>query len=112
MALKILLVGKNGQVGWELQRSLSILGDVIAVDYFDKDLCGDLTNLPGIAQTVRTVKPDVIVNASAHTAVDRAEQERELSELLNHKGVAVLAEESAKIGALLIHYSTDYVFDG
>ncbi|MEI3681423.1 sugar nucleotide-binding protein, partial [Klebsiella pneumoniae] len=77
--MKILLIGKNGQVGWELQRSLSTLGDVVAVDYFDKELCGDLTNLDGIAQTVRTVRPDVVVNAAAHTAVDKAERERELS---------------------------------
>lgn len=110
--MKILLIGKNGQVGWELQRSLSTLGDVVAVDYFDKDLCGDLTNLDGIAQTVRTVRPDVVVNAAAHTAVDKAESERELSDLLNDKGVAVLAQESAKLGALMVHYSTDYVFDG
>lgn len=110
--MKILLIGKNGQVGWELQRALSTLGEVIAVDYFDKELCGDLTNLEGIAQTVRTVKPDVVVNAAAHTAVDKAESERELSELLNEKGVAVLAAESAKLGALMVHYSTDYVFDG
>ncbi len=87
--MKILLIGKNGQVGWELQRSLSTLGDVVAVDYFDKALCGDLTNLEGIAQTVRTVRPDVVVNAAAHTAVDKAESERELSDLLNDKGVAV-----------------------
>ncbi len=99
-------------VGWELQRSLSTLGDVVAVDYFDKELCGDLTNLEGIAQTVRTVRPDVVVNAAAHTAVDKAESERELSDLLNDKGVAVLAAESAKLGALMVHYSTDYVFDG
>lgn len=110
--MKILLIGKNGQVGWELQRSLSTLGDVVAVDYFDKELCGDLTNLDGIAQTVRTVRPDVVVNAAAHTAVDKAESERELSDLLNDKGVAVLAAESAKLGALMVHYSTDYVFDG
>lgn len=110
--MKILLIGKNGQVGWELQRSLSTLGDVVAVDYFDKELCGDLTNLEGIAQTVRTVRPDVVVNAAAHTAVDKAESERELSDLLNDKGVAVLAAESAKLGALMVHYSTDYVFDG
>lgn len=110
--MKILLIGKNGQVGWELQRALSTLGQVVAVDYFDKDLCGDLTNLEGIAQTVRTVKPDVVVNAAAHTAVDKAESERELSELLNEQGVAVLAAESAKLGALMVHYSTDYVFDG
>ncbi|ENR9726532.1 dTDP-4-dehydrorhamnose reductase [Klebsiella aerogenes] len=110
--MKILLIGKNGQVGWELQRSLSTLGEVVAVDYFDTELCGDLTNLEGIAQTVRQVKPDVIVNAAAHTAVDKAESERELSDLLNDRGVAVLAEESAKLGALMVHYSTDYVFDG
>lgn len=110
--MKILLVGKNGQVGWELQRSLSTLGEVVAVDYFDKELCGDLTDLAGIAKTVHTVKPDVIVNAAAHTAVDKAESERELSELLNEQGVAVLAEEAAKIGALIVHYSTDYVFNG
>lgn len=110
--MKILLIGKNGQVGWELQRSLSTLGEVVAVDYFDKELCGDLTDLEGIAQTVRQVKPDVIVNAAAHTAVDKAESERELSDLLNDKGVAVLAAESAKLGALMVHYSTDYVFDG
>ena len=63
------------------------------------ELCGDLTNLEGIAQTVRTVRPDVVVNAAAHTAVDKAESERELSDLLNDKGVAVLAAESAKLGA-------------
>ncbi|HCR0075722.1 TPA: dTDP-4-dehydrorhamnose reductase, partial [Klebsiella aerogenes] len=80
--------------------------------YFDKELCGDLTNLEGIAETVRTVRPDVVVNAAAHTAVDKAESERELSDLLNEKGVAVLAEESAKLGALMVHYSTDYVFNG
>jgi len=110
--VKILLTGKNGQVGWELQRALSTLGEVIALDHFDKDLCGDLTNLEGIAQAVRIVKPDVIVNAAAHTAVDKAETERNLSELINEKAVAVLAIESAKLGALMVHYSTDYVFDG
>jgi dTDP-4-dehydrorhamnose reductase len=110
--MKILLIGKNGQVGWELQRSLATLGEVVAVDYYENNICGDLTNLPGIANTVRMVMPDVIVNAAAHTAVDKAESEQELSDLLNAKGVAVLATESAKIGALLVHYSTDYVFNG
>jgi len=110
--MKILLIGKNGQVGWELQRSLATLGEVIAVDYFDKSLCGDLTDLEGIARTIQTVKPDVIVNAAAYTAVDKAESERELSAQLNEHGVAVLAQESAKLGALLVHYSTDYIFDG
>ncbi|MHC5924095.1 sugar nucleotide-binding protein, partial [Streptococcus pyogenes] len=80
---------------------------MVAVDFFDTDLCGDLTNLEGIAQTVRSVKPDVVVNAAAHTAVDKAESERELSDLLNERGVAVLATESAKLGALMVHYSTD-----
>lgn len=110
--MKILLVGKNGQVGWELQRSLAPLGEIIAVDFSDTKLCGDLTNFQGIAETVRTVKPDVVVNAAAYTAVDRAETEYELSKIINEKGVAVLAEESAKLDALLIHYSTDYVFNG
>ncbi|EGS2005593.1 dTDP-4-dehydrorhamnose reductase [Enterobacter cloacae] len=110
--MKILLIGKNGQVGWELQRSLVTLGDVVAVDYFDNTLCGDLSNPQGIAQTIQTVKPDVIVNAAAHTAVDKAETEQELSRLLNADSVEIIAKESAKLGALLIHYSTDYVFNG
>ena len=110
--MKILLIGKNGQVGWELQRSLSTLGELVAVDFFDKTLCGDLTDPEGIAQTIRTVKPDVVVNAAAHTAVDKAESERELSQLLNADSVEVIAKETARLGALLIHYSTDYVFNG
>lgn len=110
--MNILLIGKNGQVGWELQRSLSMLGKVIAVDYFDTEICGDLTNLAGIAKTINDVKPDIVVNAAAHTAVDKAENERELAHLLNARSVEVIAKETAKIGALLVHYSTDYVFDG
>ncbi|ANR80887.1 dTDP-4-dehydrorhamnose reductase [Kosakonia sacchari] len=110
--MKILLIGKNGQVGWELQRSLSTLGDLIAVDYFDKELCGDLTDLDGIAETICRVKPDIVVNAAAHTAVDKAESERDLAQRLNADGVEVIAKETAKLGALLIHYSTDYVFNG
>ena len=110
--MKILLIGKNGQVGWELQRSLVTLGDVVAVDYFDNTLCGDLSNPQGIAQTIQTVKPDVIVNAAAHTAVDKAETDQELSRLFNADSVEVIAKESAKLGALLIHYSTDYLFNG
>lgn len=110
--MKILLIGKNGQVGWELQRSLSTLGELVAVDFYDTELCGDLTKPEGIAQTIRSVKPDVVVNAAAHTAVDKAESERELSQLLNADSVEVIAKETAKLGALLIHYSTDYVFNG
>ncbi|HHL3257175.1 MULTISPECIES: dTDP-4-dehydrorhamnose reductase [Citrobacter] len=110
--MKILLFGKNGQVGWELQRALSPLGELIAIDYFDREFCGDLTNLEGIAETIRRVKPDVVVNAAAHTAVDKAESEKLHAARLNAESVEVLAKETARINALLIHYSTDYVFDG
>ena len=110
--MKILLFGKGGQVGWELQRSLSILGEVIALDSDSANLCGDFTNLAGIAATVRTVKPDVIVNAAAHTAVDKAESEADLVRTINALAPGVLAQEAAAIGACLVHYSTDYVFDG
>jgi len=109
---KILLLGKNGQVGWELQRSLSPLGEVIALERHSSDYCGDISNLTGLADTVRAVKPDVIVNAAAHTAVDRAEAEPELARTLNALAPQVLAVEAAKLGAWLVHYSTDYVFDG
>ena len=113
--MKILLFGKNGQVGWELQRSLSILGDLVALDRHSSDTeggCGDLTQLEALRQTVLTLRPDVIVNAAAHTAVDRAESEPELARTLNALAPGVLAEAAHSIGALLVHYSTDYVFDG
>ena len=110
--MKILLLGKNGQVGWELQRSLAPLGELVAPGRDDPDLCGDLSNLDGLARTVQTVRPDVIVNAAAHTAVDRAESEPELAHVLNALAPGVLAQEAAKLGAWLVHYSTDYVFDG
>ncbi|BCT69216.1 dTDP-4-dehydrorhamnose reductase [Nitrosospira sp. NRS527] len=110
--MKILLFGKNGQVGWELQRSLAPLGELIAVDFDSQDFCGDFTNLDGIAQTVRTVSPDVIVNAAAHTAVDKAEDEPERVRVINALAPATLAGEAGKLGAWLVHYSTDYVFDG
>ncbi|WP_417070265.1 dTDP-4-dehydrorhamnose reductase [Niveibacterium terrae] len=110
--MRILLLGKGGQVGWELQRALAPLGEVVAVDFDSTDLCGDFTNLEGLAATVRTVRPDVIVNAAAHTAVDRAESEPELARTINALAPAVLAREAAALGAWLIHYSTDYVFDG
>ena len=112
MTLRILLLGKNGQVGWELQRSLSVLGELIALDRHSPDLCGDLANLRGLAQTVRTVRPHVIVNAAAHTAVDKAESEPELARQINATAPALLAIEAKRLGALLVHYSTDYVFDG
>jgi len=110
--LKILLLGKNGQVGWELQRSLAPLGELIALDRHSTEFCGDLSNLAGLADTVRAIKPDVIVNAAAHTAVDKAESESDLARTLNALAPEVLAVEAAKIGAWLVHYSTDYVFDG
>ncbi len=110
--MKILLFGKNGQVGWELQRSLAPLGELIALDRHSVDMCGDLGNLAGLAATVQRVRPDVIVNAAAHTAVDKAESEPEVARTLNALAPGVLAREAASLGALLVHFSTDYVFDG
>ena len=110
--MKVLLFGKNGQVGWELQRSLAPLGEIIALDADSPHLCGDFTNLDGIAATVQTVLPDVIVNAAAHTAVDKAESEHEIVRTINALAPGVLAKEAKAINALLVHYSTDYVFDG
>ncbi len=110
--MKILLLGKNGQVGWELQRSLAPLGELIALDRHSHELCGDLANLQGLMQTVQAVRPDVIVNAAAHTAVDKAESEPELARLINAAAPGVLAQEAHRLGAWLVHYSTDYVFDG
>ena len=111
--MRILLLGKNGQVGWELQRSLAPLGELTALDRHGADgLCGDLGNPEGIAATVRAVQPQLIVNAAAYTAVDQAESEPELARRINAAAPAVLAREAAAGGALLVHYSTDYVFDG
>lgn len=110
--MKILLLGGNGQVGWELQRSLAPLGELIVLDRASTDLCGDLTNMDGLASAVRRVAPDVIVNAAAHTAVDRAESEPDLARAVNATGVGVLAQQAHALGAWLVHYSTDYVFDG
>ena len=111
--MSILLLGKNGQVGWELQRSLAPLGDVVALDRGgDGGLCGDLANPDGLVATVRAVRPQVIVNAAAYTAVDKAESEPELARRINADAPAALAREAAARGALLVHYSTDYVFDG
>jgi dTDP-4-dehydrorhamnose reductase len=114
--MKILLLGRNGQVGWELQRSLAPLGEVIALGRDSASnpngLCGDLEQLDALAHAVRQVRPDVIVNAAAHTAVDRAESEPELAQRLNALAPGVLADEAKKLGSLLVHYSTDYVFNG
>ncbi|MCZ4313836.1 dTDP-4-dehydrorhamnose reductase [Comamonadaceae bacterium G21597-S1] len=114
--MKILLLGRGGQVGWELQRSLAVLGDLVALDFDSAanpdGLCGDFSNLAGLAESVRRVAPDVIVNAAAHTAVDKAESEPELARTLNALAPGVLADEARRLGAWLVHYSTDYVFDG
>jgi dTDP-4-dehydrorhamnose reductase len=109
--MKILLLGKNGQVGWELQRSLSVLGELVALDRHS-DPCGDLGQPALLADTVRKLRPDVIVNAAAHTAVDKAESEVGLARTLNATAPAALAQAAAETGAWLVHYSTDYVFDG
>ena len=109
--MKILLLGKNGQVGWELQRSLSVLGELVALDRHSAP-CGDLSQPEALAQTVRALCPDVIVNAAAHTAVDKAESEAGLARTLNATAPALLAQAALDTGAWLVHYSTDYVFDG
>jgi dTDP-4-dehydrorhamnose reductase len=111
--MKILLLGKNGQVGWELQRSLAPLGELIALDrHTINGLTGDLSDLDALRATVRKVKPDVIVNAAAYTAVDKAESDRELANRVNSLAMQVMAEEAAASSAWLVHYSTDYVFSG
>jgi dTDP-4-dehydrorhamnose reductase len=106
--LRLLVTGATGQVGWELARSLMPLGEVIAVD---RSRC-DLSRPETLRTVVQDVRPDVIVNAAAYTAVDRAEQEECLAMIVNGTSVGVLAEQARKTGALLVHYSTDYVFDG
>jgi dTDP-4-dehydrorhamnose reductase len=111
--MKILLLGKNGQVGWELQRSLAPLGEVVACDFDSADeFKADFAQPESLRALVRRVRPAVIVNSAAHTAVDKAESEPELARALNATSPGVLAEEAAALGALLVHYSTDYVFDG
>ncbi|WP_372659144.1 dTDP-4-dehydrorhamnose reductase [Hydrogenophaga sp.] len=110
--MKILLLGKNGQVGWELQRSLGPLGELVALDRHSTGACGDLSNPTGLRATVLALRPDVIVNAAAYTAVDRAQSEPDLAHAINAASPGVLAQAAQAVGALLVHYSTDYVFDG
>ena len=105
---RILLTGKHGQVGFELQRTLAPLGEICAVDYAD---C-DLADASAISALVRSVKPDLIVNAAAYTTVDKAESEPELARAVNAEALGILGEEAVKLGAWVVHYSTDYVFDG
>ena len=110
--MNILLFGKTGQVGWELQRALAPLGNLIALDVHSTDYCGDFSNPEGVAETVKKIRPDVIVNAAAHTAVDKAESEPEFAQLLNATSVEAIAKAANEVGAWVIHYSTDYVFPG
>lgn len=129
--LRILLLGKNGQVGWQLQRSLAPLGHLIALDregltpqqaahlparqgqpLLEQSLCGDLSDLEGLRRTVHALRPQVIVNAAAYTAVDKAETEVDLVRRINAEAPGVLAQAAHEMGAWLVHYSTDYVFNG
>lgn len=110
--MKILLFGKNGQVGWELQRALAPLGEVVALGSSSSEFAADFSDPESLAATVRAVAPQWIVNAAAYTAVDRAESEADLARAINANAPGVLAREAAAIGARLVHYSTDYVFDG
>jgi dTDP-4-dehydrorhamnose reductase len=108
--VKILLLGKNGQVGWELQRALAPLGELIALDR--RDAGGDLSHLEQVVQRIRDEKPQWVVNAAAYTAVDKAESDAATARLINSEAVAQIAQACAATSAALLHYSTDYVFDG
>ncbi len=111
--MKILLLGKNGQVGWELQRALAPLGELTALDRQGYEgFCGDLADLDGLRNTIRQLKPDVLINAAAYTAVDKAESEAEQAHTINALAAGLLAEETEALDAWLVHYSTDYVFNG
>ncbi|MFV9473100.1 dTDP-4-dehydrorhamnose reductase [Advenella sp. RU8] len=111
--MKILLLGKNGQLGWELQRALQPLGEVFALSrHNEHGLCGDLSDLQGLAKTIEYLKPEVVVNAAAYTAVDRAESDHDQAFLINAKAPAAIAQALKAHHGLLVHYSSDYVFDG
>ncbi|MCE2690644.1 MAG: dTDP-4-dehydrorhamnose reductase [Rubrivivax sp.] len=114
--MKILLLGSNGQVGWELQRSLAPLGEVVALQREDsanpQGLCGNLDDTEALVHSVRTLRPAVIVNAAAYTAVDKAETDANRAKVVNATAPGLLAREAATMGSWLVHYSTDYVFDG
>ncbi|MAS08606.1 dTDP-4-dehydrorhamnose reductase [Salinisphaera sp.] len=111
--MTILLLGKNGQVGWELQRALAPLGEVIALGRVEPNgLTGDLCDSEALKNTVRQIKPSIIVNAAAYTAVDAAEEQRDLATQVNAKAPAIIAAEAARLDATFVHFSTDYVFNG
>ena len=110
--MKILLFGCDGQVGWELQRALQPLGEVVALDFHSRDLAADFTKPDALAATVAAVRPGLIVNAAAHTAVDKAESEPALAQAINADAPGVIARAAKDCDAWLVHYGTDYVFDG
>src|SRR5690554_7605838 len=110
-SMRILLFGKNGQLGWELQRSLAPLGEVIALGTHDTP-CADFTRPSDVAATVLGLAPDVIVNAAAYTAVDQAESDSDTASLVNAVTPGLLAKAAGSLDAWLVHYSTDYVFNG
>ncbi|WP_201594536.1 dTDP-4-dehydrorhamnose reductase [Psychrobacter vallis] len=112
--MNIILLGKNGQVGWELQRALQPLGHVISLDRQANNggLCGDISDFIAIEQLYNTIRPDVVINAAAYTAVDNAESDYVQADLINHLAVKHLADMSKRYNSLLINYSSDYVFDG
>ena len=110
--MKILLLGKGGQVGWELQRSLAPLGELVALDFDSTDYAADFSQPEAVAATVLALRPEVVVNAAAHTAVDKAESEPDLARTLNATTPGAVAQAAQQVGALMVHYSTDYVFDG
>jgi dTDP-4-dehydrorhamnose reductase len=110
--MKILLFGANGQVGWQLRRSLALLGEVVSLERGSRPLCGDMADAKGIAASVDSAGPDVVVNAAAYTAVDRAEDEPDLAFAINAAACEALAKAAARQGAWLVHYSSDYVYDG
>jgi dTDP-4-dehydrorhamnose reductase len=115
--MKIVLLGKNGQLGWELQRALAPLGELVALDRASVEIagqvvCGDLNRLDSLRTSLLALRPDVIVNAAAYTAVDKAESDGDIARRINAQAPGVMAEVAASLGATLIHYSSDYVFDG
>lgn len=112
--MKIVLLGKNGQVGWELQRALQPLGHVISLDrqINGNGLCGDIANFAAIEQLYATIEPDIVINAAAYTAVDKAESDYVQADLINHLAVQNLAILSKQFNSLLVNYSSDYVFEG
>lgn len=110
--MRLLLFGSRGQVGWELSRSLAPLGEVIRLTRDSRDHCGDLTDPAGIGRSIEQLAPDIVVNAAAYTTVERAESEAALAQRVNAETPGRMAAAAHSVGALIVHYSTDYVFDG